>query len=231
MKLNKKLAASLARLCLWAYDFDESREEELLNINGELPLSEHVISDGKKLATSFSGIVEYEKFIVVAFQGTITEFGRDGEFRLDSLIDWIQNLRIERLDTNVTGLPGLIHEGFHDQLSLVYGKVTSQLNSLRKKPIIVTGHSQGGAVATIATKKLELDGFDVKQTYTFAAPRAGNAKFVNSIKTPFHRIEFGHDVVPHVPPMLAQKSLLGGFLGKLPRKICIARDFERNQQT
>ena len=217
MTLDKKMAVRLARVCQWAYDFDEAREAELLEFRGKAPIRETQIKDRQRVPTSFAGIVEFPDVIIVAFQGTITEFGHDGVFRLDSLVDWIQNFRIRQLKTNGTDLPGLVHEGFFSQLDLVYDQVKSDLSVARNKPIVVTGHSQGGAIAVLATKRLKNDGFPVRESYTFAAPRAGDAVFARSIKTPFHRIEFGNDIVPHVPPLLVQSSILGSGLSALSK--------------
>jgi len=216
MPLNKKMAIRLAKICLWVYDFDDTREAELLSFGEESPILETQVTDGARNPTSSVGIVEYQNLVIVAFQGTITEFGRDGVFRFDSLMDWIQNFRIKLLATNSTGLPGLVHEGFYEQLDLVYDQVKLALPA-ENKPIIVTGHSQGGAIATLATKRLKNDGFPVRESYTFAAPRAADAVFARSIRTPFHRVEFGHDIVPHVPPLLTHRGVLGTELSALGR--------------
>ncbi len=36
-------------------------------------------------------------------------------------------------------------------------------------------------------------------TYTFAAPRPGDGAFASSVGTPVYRLEYGDDIVPHVP--------------------------------
>ena len=145
-----------------------------------------------------------------------SEAGLDGEFRFDTLLDWLNNIRIKQLATRHTNLPGLVHEGFFRQLDLVSDKVMKALPKNGEKPIVVTGHSQGGAEATLATKLLIDNGFPVRETYTFAAPRAADAVFAKSIKTPFYRVEFGDDIVPHVPPSLENGSLLTDVLTRIP---------------
>lgn len=71
------------------------------------------------------------------------------------------------------------------------------------RPLYVTGHSQGGAEAALATRAFIAGGFPVAAAYTFAAPRPGDAAFAQSIPetVPIHRIEFGDDIVPHAPPL------------------------------
>jgi len=217
MPIDKKLAVRLAKACLWAYDFAPSRKAELLKVRGKLPKRVVKVEDEQRVHTSFAGVMEYSDIVVVAFQGTITEFGLDGEFRLDSLIDWIQNFRVKQLKTTETELPGLVHEGFFRQLQLISEQVADALPKQGNKPIVVTGHSQGGAVATLATKLLKDQGFPVRESYTFAAPRVGDAAFSRSVKTPVHRVEFGDDIVPHVPPTLAHGSVLGRGLSSIGR--------------
>jgi hypothetical protein len=41
-------------------------------------------------------------------------------------------------------------------------------------PVVVTGHSLGGALATIAAYELSLAGYLVRGVFTFGSPRVGN---------------------------------------------------------
>ncbi len=217
MPIDKKLAVRLAKACLWVYDFAPAKKAKLLRVRGKRLMRVVKIEDDQN-HTSFAGVMEYSDIVVVAFQGTITEFGLNGEFRLDTLIDWIQNFRVQQLKTTRTRLPGLVHKGFFGQLDLIADQVCDALPKQGNKPIVLTGHSQGGAVATLATKLLKDRGFPVRESYTFAAPRSGDAVFRKSVTTPVHRVEFGDDIVPHVPPMLADGNLLVNSLSLVPRR-------------
>lgn len=220
MDFNNQTALRLAKVCQWAYDFEEDFEGELLEFDGDLPTEQEIqIFDSQRIPTSFAGVVEYSNVVILAFQGTITEFGRDGEFRIDSLIDWIQNFKVELVSTEQSGLPGNVHKGFLSQLDLVYETVVDVLRTSRGKPILVTGHSQGGAVAFLATRRLIQDGFNVEATYTFGAPKAGDAKFVKSINTPCFRVEFGNDIVPHVPPSLKSSKFFANAISVIRKFI------------
>ena len=64
------------------------------------------------------------------------------------------------------------------------------------------------AEATLATAAFVRAGFKVAATYTFAAPRSGDLKFKESIQTPFFRIEYGNDIVPHLPPVAIRQGLI-----------------------
>ena len=188
------------------------RERELLLLDGQEPINVATFADSKSVPTSFAAIVEYESEIVLVFQGTINDFGREGVFSWDSLVDWIHNFRFQQVTADTSGLPGRVHEGFLEQLNLIYDQLASALGILKHKPVYITGHSQGGAIASLATKRLAQDKFDVTDTYTFGAPRAANSAFSRSVQSPYHRVEFGHDIVPHVPPALSQSSILNSGL-------------------
>ena len=140
------------------------------------------------------------------------------QFR-DSLRDWGQNGKARPVAFELEGrhigqakgvtLEGRVHHGFLSELKAVQEGIVATLNRQGgvARPVLVTGHSQGGAEAALATRALAAAGFNVEVTYTFAAPRTGSAEFVNSVKTPVHRIEFGDDIVPHLPPTLIKTAL------------------------
>ena len=83
-------------------------------------------------------------------------------------------------------------------------------NGLR---LVVSGHSMGGAMALFASlefasrmRKAEWHPFTRGHvTYTFAAPRLGNAKFANLVNLAFPNdnqlwaLQRSNDAVPHLP--------------------------------
>lgn len=174
-----------------------------------------VLKDDKPVTTSVACVASFRDKNIVAYMGTTSEF-KVGTGLTSSIVDWIQNLRVlpvpfglteEQLGGKCPGinnLGGLVHKGFLEELRAVQARVVAELmrHEGKTKPLFVTGHSQGGAEATLATRAFLAGGFPVLATYTFAAPRTGDRAFVDSIPgcLPFHRIEFGNDVVPHIPP-------------------------------
>lgn len=209
--MNNDIATLAGLTCLYVYDFDPKASPP--GVIGE----EQFHGGPKKISNAV--LVKFADKNVLAFQGTITEFkGATKATALVSVRDWIDNFKVEA-DRSL-GFPGQVHHGFATQLSHISDSVLKTLNDLnpaeRQKPLYVTGHSQGGAIATIATKLLEQNGFAVEETYTFAAPRSGDKVFVDSIATTINRIEFGCDIVPHVPFSIAVSSVVRSSLAFLP---------------
>ncbi|MDB5387863.1 MAG: lipase family protein [Planctomycetaceae bacterium] len=215
MAFDRSLAQDLVQASFYSYDFD------LAHFAGPVTVLEDIHEPGFA-PTSNASLLEFPDKRVLAFQGTITEF-RHGKFdsELLSLIDWAQNFKALRRPSAL--VPGEVHDGFLNQLLLIWDQIVAALNAVGKnKPLFITGHSQGGAIAAIATKALELKMIDVRATYTFAAPRAGDGTFRDSVQTPVYRLEFGDDIVPHVPLQLIVKEFLAeqhGFLGGIAQDL------------
>ena len=174
-----------------------------------------VVSNG---STSVACISPYADKNIVSYMGTKTQFDNIQD-SIASGKDWTQNLEANLVpfsltreemgdgypvNVDVKNLGGKVHEGFLEELRAVQPEVIENLLKLggRSRPLYITGHSQGGAEAALATRAFIAGGFPVVATYTFAAPRPGDMVFVKSVPAtlPVHRIEFGDDIVPHVPP-------------------------------
>jgi len=121
-------------------------------------------------------------FVVIAFRGT------------DTLLDW--------LDFNVDLAPvrweagGKVHRGFKEAFDAVWNR----LEPARRPgvPLIFTGHSLGGALATLAASRQA-----PTSTYTFGSPRVGDAVFGATVpRQAFFRIVNNRDLVTDVPTLL-----------------------------
>jgi triacylglycerol lipase len=98
---------------------------------------------------------EIEDGVVVAFRGTLPL----NIHQITSLLDWINDF--EAVPVIVANFPGAVHRGFLDALNAVLPGIETQLQqqrtrSLAQKPLLVTGHSKGGAIAGLAAWKLDL---------------------------------------------------------------------------
>jgi hypothetical protein len=106
--------------------------------------------------------------------------------------------------TDARFIPGLdgTHLGFQEALARVWTDVRSFLAGLRAKkerPVWFTGHSLGGALATLAAKAYGRE--KLQGLYTFGSPRVGNADFASAFDVPCVRFVHGHDLVTQVPPI------------------------------
>lgn len=145
--------------------------------------------------------------VVLAFCGTETAPLRDGQVLAD-------------LDLRQTVLDGAcVHRGFAGEWESVRDVVQRALLELgaTHKPLYVTGHSAGGAIATLAAHALDRMGFDVAAAYVYSSPLVGDARFADRYRVPLFRFENGHDLVPLVPPPAMLKGALQCTLGELLR--------------
>ncbi len=144
---------------------------------------------------------EIEDGIVVAFRGTLPF----NIHQITSLLDWINDFEADPV--TVANFPGAVHQGFLDALNLLHPGIETQLQqqrtgSLAQKPLLVTGHSKGGAIAGLAAWKFQqIDQIPVK-VVTFAAAKPADADFRAAyIQAGIDhvRYEYNNDIVPHVP--------------------------------
>jgi triacylglycerol lipase len=111
-----------------------------------------------------------------------------------------------------------LHKGFSDAWGSLWFNLRTALSNAgaADAPLWITGHSLGGALATLASWRLataaEL-GFAayLRPTYTFGCPRVGGPKFAAdyAARTTQYRVIHIQDPVPHVPPSVIT---LGGTI-------------------
>lgn len=131
-------------------------------------------------------LAQNEIYAVLAFRGTEKNW-RDVQ----------SDIRTYRRKTE----GGRIHAGFYGAYGLVSKLIKDKLPEVEHLPLYITGHSLGGALATLATQDLEKSGFkdQIAACYTFGSPRVGNAFFDATIKAPIYRIINFVDIVTFVP--------------------------------
>jgi hypothetical protein len=129
---------------------------------------------------------------LLAFRGT--EADNDNDKAADAEID----------RTPEAG--ALVHSGFKRYLDSVWSQVTQFVAGYRanrpKQNICITGHSLGGALATLAFTRLN---DPASSLITFGCPRVGNPDYCNVIATAArtracYRVVDNLDIVTHVPP-------------------------------
>ena len=96
---------------------------------------------------------------------------------------------------------GKVHSGFKQEVDDLWPRIEKVVHSDRRA-VWFTGHSLGGAMATISAGRCHLSPIPVepRHTYTFGAPRVGTKRYVNHAKVRVTRWVNNNDIVPRVPP-------------------------------
>lgn len=93
---------------------------------------------------------------------------------------------------------GRVHNGFQNELEKLWENIIDVLEINKDKELYITGHSLGGAMATVAASRLK---DEVEALYTYGSPRVGTRSFVKSFSHVSHyRFVNNNDIVPKVPP-------------------------------
>ncbi len=95
---------------------------------------------------------------------------------------------------------GRASRGFLKGFEAVSAKVSQAVDALGKLPLYITGHSLGGALASVATWSLARD--NLAACYTFGSPRVGDAEFDMATKPPVYRVVNASDIIARVPLMV-----------------------------
>ena len=126
--------------------------------------------------------VESDYAVTLAFRGTVNK-------TLNNII----------ADFNVWATPfypgtpefGQVHRGFKTSLDSIWPQIDAKLQTLKtsKKPLFLTGHSLGGALATMTAARIimlnaneDVAKNNLVALYTFGAPPIGNATFAKQFE-------------------------------------------------
>jgi hypothetical protein len=154
-------------------------------------------------------IVRTDQFMLLAFRGS------------QQPKDWLTNLATQLCSFTIqkdgvasaSSYKGRVHTGFFLAWAIIEPAVLAQIASWRKNfadsgkllpPIYITGHSLGGALATVAAAALAENNIEVAGVYTFGQPRVGDRTFAKQLSLntggKIFRFVNNNDMVPHVPP-------------------------------
>lgn len=146
---------------------------------------------------SFRGLaVSDERAVYLVFRGTKAGPRAPGDLRAQ-LGGWGANL-----DYALTDLGGYrVHRGFAREVEAVLPALREAAldHGAERKPLYVTGHSAGGALAVLAARRLHERLVPVRGAVVFSSPRVGDRAFAGTFPVPLVRVERRHDVVPHLP--------------------------------
>ncbi len=150
--------------------------------------------------------------IVLAFRGTLPIDTTDWDDFIESVDDWVHDGEAELV--KVPYASGLVHQGFSASLESIWSSTVAAVRQLTasRLPVVVTGHSKGGALATMAAIRLRTEGVATPSgVYTYGSPRVGDTPFSTSYNAVISqwRFENNNDLVPHLPPAAQLLDFLG----------------------
>ena len=154
-------------------------------------------------------VAENNDVIVVAFRGSETPT------TLDGLKDWLLTNANNYLilpdgqsgtEFAAAGVGARFHRGFLDALAMVWEPLFSAVDQAQKakeRPLWITGHSLGGAIALLAAWRFRRNFLAVQEIVTFGGPMIGNDTAARAFEQEFagkiYRYVDLEDVVPHLP--------------------------------
>ncbi|MGX7003212.1 lipase family protein [Caballeronia sp. KNU42] len=134
-------------------------------------------------------VLDSPSVLVIAFSGSQT------------WKDWLSNLDMRKVRTPFGG----VHSGFMRSLRDIQHEVLPYIWTLSivNKPIVICGHSRGGALAMLLAAILHNRGTPVHSVFTFCSPKVGGSDFAEYWQrtgVPLYLLVNGNDVVPSLPP-------------------------------
>lgn len=181
----------------------------------ELGLAVQLLSVGNTQAY----VATNTEHIVVAFRGT------ESPNTLEGLKDWLLtdagNLLIVpegRLGTDLAaaGVGAKFHQGFVNALADIWAPLLVAVEAERQKqdrPLWITGHSLGGALALLAAWLFQRKFISVEQVYTFGGPMIGNADACAALDRELAGKIFRYVNIMDPVPLLPTFSLLSNSYG------------------
>ena len=154
-------------------------------------------------------VAQNDEAIVVAFRGS------ESPNSLDGIKDWlITNAKNFLLlpegelgkDFVAAGVGARFHAGFLDALADIWQPLFTAVDASvqqNERPVWITGHSLGGALALMAAWRFARNFVPVYQVYTFGGPMIGNEAAAQAFEREFpnriFRFVDDHDIVPRLP--------------------------------
>lgn len=177
-----------AALSWWAYTPSGFTDEQMVTDVGFIDVERVVVDAG--LSLQFIRVGD-DHGLEIAFAGTET---------LGQWIDYV----IRSGFVAATGIIGQVFRPFDQWSELFLAQIRPLLNATI--PIVLTGHSLGGAMAVLCAEKLRVLGYNVRVVHTFGCPKIGDDAFIQGCRVQNHHYIGWADPVPALPP----RSLTSG---------------------
>lgn len=185
-------ALSLSLAARLAYENQEEVVETVTRV-WRLNDCKFVEADGTQCFVAFT-----PEAVIVSFRGT-AELG-----------DWLANLNM----LSTTRDYGTVHRGFLGAFQVVQSQLENFMAPYKGRPVVITGHSLGGALALIAAAEWHKKHY-VTCVHTCGQPAVGKRNFQKFIEDAYgdsyFRFVNNDDVVPMVPPFYRHAGRLIHF--------------------
>ena len=179
-------ALLLAELSMIAYLPPKETEKAALRLG----FTETIFynNDGSQ-AYSFAN----QQDIIIAFRGTEPNEWNDIKADMDATKALAETV-------------GHVHRGFKKEVDDVWPQLEEMLISHKQnlvKNLWFTGHSLGGAMASICAGRCLLSHIDTQpeEVHTFGSPRVGTKRYINHAKIDYFRWVNNNDIVTRTPPV------------------------------
>ncbi len=180
---------------------DESKIFEALNSwDSSGNLFTKIKTFNKNSTQSF--VAQSENFIIASFRGT-------NEWQ-----DWLDNLNLPAIPHNL----GRVHRGFQNALEDVWDEMLATIDQFKDnhQTLWLTGHSLGGALATLAAAERIDEDQPWNGLYTFGQPRCVDRTMARNINVEargrIFRFQNNNDIVTRIPQRLMGYSHTGTFV-------------------
>ena len=212
--LDEGNAYWMARLSKEVYlttsDDDQMPDETQILRNLKKDDNDFVSVTGVNKNSAQAALVEHKEYLCMVFRGT------------NELSDWLDNINVVTIEE----LFGRFHRGFWNSVADVWEPIYEKYQALRRndiflkknniRPLFITGHSLGGAMATIAAAKLVHVDKPFAGVYTFGQPRtmARDTSLIFNAEcgSRFFRFHNNNDLVTRIPARVMGYSHVGTYL-------------------
>jgi len=171
-----------------------------------------------------------ENSVVIAFRGS------EAPTTLDGLKDWLLTNANNYLilpegrsgtDFVAAGVGARFHRGFLDALENLWNPFFTSVDAAIKtqpeeRPVWVTGHSLGGAIALLAAWRLQRQFVAIHEIVTFGAPMIGNDVAAKAFEQEFEGKLFRYVDLEDPVPLLPSVSLVANTYAHSQAEVALA---------
>jgi triacylglycerol lipase len=173
-------------------------------------------------------VAQNDHVLLVAFRGS------EAPTTLDGFKDWLLTnannylvLPEGWLGTNfaAAGVGARFHRGFLEALGVIWEPLFTMVDAAIKfseRPLWVTGHSLGGALALLAAWRFQRHFVPVHEVVTFGAPMVGNDTAARAFEQEFSGKIFRYVNLEDPIPLLPSVSLVANTYAHCPSEVALS---------